>query len=53
MQQGTTTALASQIGQRAGIISINVFLIVGTLLLLFVNERRARLAAEQYQPAAD
>jgi UMF1 family MFS transporter len=54
MEQGTGTDLAAQAGQRAGIISINVFLIVGTLLLLlFVNERRARLAAEQYEPAAD
>ena len=51
--QGTATALAEQSGQRAGIASICVFLIVGTLLALLVSERRARLAAEQYQPAAD
>jgi len=37
--------LAEQLGHRAALISIVVFLVVGTVLLLFVNEKRARQAA--------
>jgi hypothetical protein len=35
-------ALAEQLGQRVAILPVIVFLIVGLVLLLFVNERRAR-----------
>ena len=49
--QGMETLLAEQTGQRAGILSIVVFLIVGTLVLLSVSEKRARQAALEYTPA--
>jgi UMF1 family MFS transporter len=52
-QQGVAETIAEQAGQRAGIMSIVVFLVVGTLLVLFANEKRARQAAEQYQPEVD
>lgn len=52
-RQGIAARIAEQAGQRAGILSIAAFLIVGTLLLLAVNEKRARLAAVQYEPATD
>lgn len=51
--QGIAAQIAEQAGQHAGILSIAAFLIVGTILLLAVNEKRARQAAEQYEPAAD
>jgi UMF1 family MFS transporter len=35
-------ALAEQLGQRVAILPVIVFLVVGLVLLLFVNERRAR-----------
>jgi len=43
--QGMATALAEQAGQRVAILSIGVFLVVGFLLLLLVNEAKARAAA--------
>jgi UMF1 family MFS transporter len=53
-QQGSVAALvAEQEGTRAGIAVIALFLMVGLVLLLFVNEKRARQAAEQYAPAMD
>jgi len=44
--QGQGAILAHQSGQRLGIASIGVFLAVGLVLLLLVNEVRARKAAE-------
>ncbi len=51
--RGMETLLAEQVGQRAGIVSIAVFLAIGLVILLSVNEKRARKAAEEYAPAAD
>ena len=42
---GLATALAEQTGHRAALFSIVAFLLVGLVLLLFVNEKRARQAA--------
>jgi UMF1 family MFS transporter len=52
-KRGTATLLAEQTGQRAGIASIAVFLIIGMIILTTVNEKRARQAAEEYIPAAE
>lgn len=49
--QGMEVLLAEQAGQRAGIISIAVFLVAGLIVLLAVNEKRARQAALDYVPA--
>ncbi len=49
--QGMEVLLAEQAGQRAGIISIGVFLLVGMLVLMTVSERHARKAALEYAPA--
>jgi len=49
--QGMATLLAEQAGQRVGIISIAVFLVVGLLVLLTVSDQRARKAALEYAPA--
>ncbi|MGB8214413.1 MAG: MFS transporter [Anaerolineales bacterium] len=50
-QQGSVAALkAEQEGTRAGIAVIALFLVVGLVILLFVNEKRARQAAEEYVP---
>ncbi|RPH87410.1 MAG: MFS transporter [Deltaproteobacteria bacterium] len=46
--RGMETLLAEQVGQRAGIISIGVFLVIGMLILTTVNEKRGRQAAEAY-----
>ncbi len=48
---GMETLLAEQAGQRAGILSIAVFLVVGMVILLSVSEQRARQAALEYAPA--
>ena len=50
---GLDPVKAEQDGTRAGLLVIALFLLVGTLILLFVNEKRARQAAEEYVPAAD
>ncbi len=47
---GMDRSLAEQAGQRAGIISIAVFLIIGMLILGTVDQKRARQAAEEYLP---
>jgi UMF1 family MFS transporter len=52
-REGMEVLLAEQLGQRAGIASIGVFLVIGLILLFFVNEKKARAAAEQYVPSAD
>ncbi len=44
--QGMAPLLAEQAGQRFAILSIGVFLIVGLLLLSFVNEEQARRASQ-------
>ena len=49
--QGVSQLLAEQAGQRAGIVSIAVFLVVGLAILLSVSEQRARQAALEYTPA--
>jgi UMF1 family MFS transporter len=49
-KNGMEALLAEQTGQRAGIASIAVFLIVGMVILATVNEKRARKAAEEYVP---
>ncbi len=49
--QGMETLLAEQAGQRAGIISIALFLIVGLLVLFTVSDQRAQRAAVEYSPA--
>jgi UMF1 family MFS transporter len=48
---GMDQLLAEQAGQRAGILSIAVFLIIGMIILATVNEKRARNAAEEYIPS--
>jgi UMF1 family MFS transporter len=47
-RNGMDGLLAEQVGQRAGIVSIALFLIIGMVILLSVNEKRAREAAEAY-----
>jgi UMF1 family MFS transporter len=47
--QGQLVEAAEQSGQRLAILSIGAFLLVGLLLLSFVNEARARGAAKQPQ----
>lgn len=44
--QGQTAVLAEQAGQRVAILSIGIFFVVGLVLLSFVNEKRARAAAQ-------
>ncbi|MEZ4593851.1 MAG: MFS transporter, partial [Chloroflexota bacterium] len=40
--QGETIASAEQMGQKLAILSIGVFLVVGLIVLSFVNEKKAR-----------
>lgn len=52
--QGMNTLLAEQAGQRAGIFSIAIFLVIGLLLLVSVDEKGARkVAIEHAAVAAD
>ena len=44
---GVEALLAEQMGQRWGILSIAAFLVVGLILLVLVNERRAQAMARQ------
>ena len=46
MNRGLSALLAEQAGQRFAILSIGVFLIVGLVLLTFVNEKEARRVAK-------
>ena len=46
---GISTLVAEQMGQRWGILSIAVFLLIGMVLLILVNERQARALARQSQ----
>jgi UMF1 family MFS transporter len=45
-QRGQAALLAEQNGQRLAILSINLFLLIGLVLLLFVNESQALDAAK-------
>ena len=50
MNQGQATELAEQSGHRIAALSIAVFLIIGLILLQFVNEKKAKAAAvETYE----
>ena len=50
--RGMDVLLAEQTGQRAGIFSIAIFLIIGLLVLVSVNEKRARKVAIEHAAAA-
>jgi UMF1 family MFS transporter len=53
-EQGGVTALqAEQDGTRASLLIIAGFLIVGLVILIFVNEKKARIAAEEYVSPMD
>jgi UMF1 family MFS transporter len=52
-ERGLAAHLAEQAGQRAGIASIAIFLIVGAVILLTVNERHARQVAQEYAGHSD
>lgn len=49
--QGMPAAAAEQIGLRTSIVSMAVFLLVGLLIVLTVNEKRARQAALEFASA--
>jgi UMF1 family MFS transporter len=49
--QGMNDLLAEQAGQRAGLFSIALFLVIGLSLLLSVNEKRARKVAIEHAAA--
>jgi UMF1 family MFS transporter len=49
--QGMDVLLAEQTGQRAGLFSIALFLMIGLLLLVSVNEKRARKVAIEHAAA--
>ncbi len=50
--QGMEVLLAEQAGQRAGILSIAIFLVAGLLILLSVDEKSARRVAIEHAAAA-
>ena len=50
--RGMDVLLAEQAGQRAGIFSIALFLIVGLFILVAVDEKRARRVAIEHAAAA-
>ncbi|MBN1453853.1 MAG: MFS transporter [Anaerolineales bacterium] len=50
--QGMEVLLAEQAGQRAGIFSIAIFLIIGLLILVSVDEKSARKIAIEHAAAA-
>ncbi len=43
--QGNTTVIAEQLGQRLAVLSIAAFLVLGFILLLWVNETKAKVDA--------
>jgi len=49
--QGLTAETAEQFGLRASIVSMAIFLMVGLLILVAVNEKRARQTALEYAGA--
>ena len=52
-RRGLDALHAEQSGTRAGLLVIVLFLVIGLLALLSVNEKHARQAAEEFSPAAD
>ncbi len=48
--QGQTPVIAEQMGIRTSVISIIAFLVIGTILLLFVKKERHDEALEELQP---
>lgn len=52
-KRGVDVVLAEQYGQRAGLVTIAGFLVIGLIVLLAANEKRARQAAIDYIPAAN
>jgi UMF1 family MFS transporter len=52
LQQGQVVELAEQSGHRVALFSIAAFLLVGLALLLFVNERKGRAAAQAASESA-
>jgi UMF1 family MFS transporter len=50
--QGQESALAEQSGQRLAILAIAAFILVGVVILLFVDEGKARAAASSEGEAA-
>ena len=50
--RGMDVVLAEQTGQRAGLFSIAIFLLAGLLVLVSVNEKRARKVAIEHAAAA-
>jgi UMF1 family MFS transporter len=52
-KSGLEAVRAEQDGTRAGLVVITIFLMIGLVILLFVNEKKARQAAEEYVPAAE
>jgi UMF1 family MFS transporter len=50
--QGMSILLAEQAGQRAGIFSIAIFLVIGLLILISVDEKGARKVAIEHAAAA-
>ncbi|MBI5841277.1 MAG: MFS transporter [Chloroflexi bacterium] len=51
--QGQDVALAEQSGHRLAILSIGAFLVVGWILMIFVNEKKARETATMNSVNAD
>jgi UMF1 family MFS transporter len=52
-KSGLDALHAEQNGTRAALVMIAIFLVVGLIILLFVNEKRARQVAEEYVPTGD
>ena len=52
-KSGLDALHAEQTGTRAGLLVIVLFLVIGLVILLSVNEKRARQAAQEYTPAMD
>lgn len=50
-RQGLATLAAEQAGQRTAVLTILAFLVVGTAMLLTVNENRGRALARMPEPA--
>lgn len=50
--KGVAPLIAEQYGTRAGTVTIAIFLVIGLALVIFVNEKRARQAAEEFNSSA-
>jgi MFS transporter, UMF1 family len=51
--RGVDITMAEQYGTRAGTVTIAIFLVIGLAILIFVNEKHARIAAEEYIPETE